>query len=477
MNFRLLAFVTLALLMGSPKAHGFALNGPPDAAYQAAALNYDTVEAPQVIGEEYRWNIPILTYGFDSAFINYFGTNGIRAIESAFRQLNDMPPISLVTDQVLTNTFPLNSMGNNPAAKALFITDIKSRMLTFLVQYMGLSDAERFTWTLRNRWIDGGGQTNYVVIQRNYDPITRMPTDTVNGQKLGYRIDDGPPADARERDPSAGGGGGFGLFGIQGRSVSSVRTLNVGGSFSSLTYDDVGGLRYLYATNNFNVENLLPTVAVTSTSASAATGTSWYPYGVTNILTVVGSGAVNTALRGGIDKVSFVRVDFDSLIGIGFAGVTNTWTDRYLQTVGTTAAISSQTLARSIVRPDIVLSARDIPFAGANVPPLNNVISGNFINHDGINGLTGQNGPGVLTVPGGQLRVDFSTQLPYYIDGPGQAGPPPPGNNFGNGAIRGSGGVWGWFDDTTIHKIFPDFLNLQFSDLEQMVIDARTVVE
>ena len=190
MNFRLLAFLTFALLLASPRAHGFALNGPPDASYQVAALNYDGSLAPQVLGEEYRWNVPILTYGFDSAFINYFGTNGIRAIEAAFRQMNDLPAVSLITDQVLTNTFPLNSQGNNPAAAALFMTDIRSRMLTILVEFMGLSDAERFTWCLRNRWVDAIPSTNYVVIQRNYDPITRTPTDTVNGQKFGYVVRD-----------------------------------------------------------------------------------------------------------------------------------------------------------------------------------------------------------------------------------------------------------------------------------------------
>lgn len=475
MNFRLLAFLTFALLLGSPRAHGFALNGPPDARYQVAALNYDAGDglAPQLLGEEYRWNVPILTYGFDSAFINYFGTNGIRAIEAAFRQMNDLPAISLITDQVLTNAFPLNSLGNNPAAAALFMIDIRSRMLTILVEYMGLSDAERFTWCLRNRWVDAGPATNYVVIQRNYDPITRTPSDTVNGQKLGYTIRERPDgvSDAVEVDPAGGGGFFIGL--IQGRSVSSVQSWNVGTSFSSLTYDDVGGLRYLYATNNFNVENLLPTVAVTSTAAFAATGSPWSPVGVTNILTVVGSGAVNTALRGGIDKVSFVRVDFDSLLGIGFAGVTNTWTDRYIVTSSQTATIQQQTLARSIVRPDIIISARDLGLA-ANQPIEITRVTGNYVNHDAINGLPGQNGPGVLTVPF-QLRVDFTTQLPYYIQGPGLIGPPPIGGGGGLGNSPYSG-VWGWFDDTKIYQVFPDFLNLQFSDLERMVLEARTLI-
>ena len=35
------------------------------------------------IGEEYRWNTPLLTYAYDESFINYFGENGILAIEDA----------------------------------------------------------------------------------------------------------------------------------------------------------------------------------------------------------------------------------------------------------------------------------------------------------------------------------------------------------------------------------------------------------
>ena len=474
MNFRLLAFLTLLLGWSSTRSYGFALKGPPDASYQLAALNYDGAAAPQMIGEEYRWNVPILTYGFDTAFINYFGTNGIRAIEGAFRQMNDLPAVSLVTDAVLTNNFPLNSQGNNPTAATLLIQDIRSRMLTILVQYMGLTDAERFTWCLRNRWISAGGApTNYVVIQRNWDPITRVYSDTVNGQRLGYRVLDinAATSDAFETAP---GSGGF-FLGVQGRSVSSQLSQNFGGSFSSLTYDDAGGIRYLYATNNFNTENLLPSVAVTATAAATATGSPWSPVGVTNILTVVGSGAVNTAVRGGIDKVTFVRVDFDSLLGIGFAGVTNTWTDQYIPASSQTTVLQSQTLARSIVRPDIIISAADLGLIAGQFPVEIRRVDGNFINNDAINGLAGQNGPGLLTVPF-QLRVDFTTQLPYYlaVNPTSVVGPPVFGTP--NWTFLYSG-VWGWFDDTAIHQVFPDFLNLQIADLERMIIEARSPIQ
>ena len=463
MNLKLSAVLAILMLFGLPRAHGFALEGPNDVSYQTGALGYNGGRAPQTLGEEYRFNIPVLTYGFDSSFINYFGTNGIRAIEAAFRQVNDLPAVSLVTDQVLTNNFPLSSQGINPTATSLSLLDIRSLFLTDLVKYMGLSDAERYTWTLRSRWVIGTPSiTNYVVIQKNYDPITRVNSDTVNGRRFSYVIIEDyygqGTTDAVETDLS-----GFQAFGT---SVASDLTLRVGGSFSSLTYDDMGGLRYIYATNNFNVENLLPSVAVTSTAASASTGSPWSPVGVTNILPVAGSGAVNVALRGGIDKVSFVRVDFDSLLGIGFVGVTNTWTDRYIASQSQNSVFQSQTLARPILQPDIIFSAADLGL-GPNIPISYSRSVGNFINNDAINGQPGQNGPGLNVVP--QLQVQFSTVLPYYLNqNPG----------FISGPFFGfSSGAFAFFDDTTIYQLFPDFLNLQFSDLERMLLEARSTIE
>lgn len=459
MNFRLSAVLMLLLLLGGRSSHGFALNGA-NAAYQTAAFLYDGGGAPQNIGEEYRWNIPVLTYGFDSAFINYFGTNGVRAIEAAFRQINDLPAVSLVTDQVLTNNFPFNTQGINPTAASVLMTDIRSQMLTFLAGYMGLSEAERFTWCIRNRWIGpGGAPTNYVVISRNFDPITRIPTDTVNGRRLGYVVLDGliAPSDCDAIEVDATG------FTALSTTVADFATLTFGGSFSSLTYDDVGGIRYLYATNNFNTENLLPGVGVTSTAASSSSP--WLPVG-TNVQAVIGGTAVDVGVRGGIDKVTFVRVDFDSLLGIGYSGVTNTWTDSYI----TNNTVQAQTLARPILRPDIIISAGDLGLGG-NLPIFTSIVVNNFINNDGINGLAGQNGPGLLTVPF-QLQVDFTTMLPFYVHTFPFAidGPPLPGSTQDSG-------IWGYFDDTAIYQIFPDYLNLQLADLERMVIEARSTIE
>ena len=32
------------------------------------------------LGEEYRWNSPVVTYSYDESLLNYFGSNGVVAV-------------------------------------------------------------------------------------------------------------------------------------------------------------------------------------------------------------------------------------------------------------------------------------------------------------------------------------------------------------------------------------------------------------
>ena len=41
------------------------------------------VGGPMDINAEYRWNVPVITYGFDQSFLDYFGTNGVIAATPA----------------------------------------------------------------------------------------------------------------------------------------------------------------------------------------------------------------------------------------------------------------------------------------------------------------------------------------------------------------------------------------------------------
>src|SRR5580700_3475220 len=94
--------VILFLMAGLKSAWGFALLGP-FAPWMVEPLTYrlpNAIGGPMKMGEGYRWNVPVITYGFDQSFLDYFGTNGVAAVESAIQILNDLPPASQV---VLTN--------------------------------------------------------------------------------------------------------------------------------------------------------------------------------------------------------------------------------------------------------------------------------------------------------------------------------------------------------------------------------------
>src|SRR5436190_16622898 len=61
------------------------------------------IGGPMNIGEGYRWNIPVITYGFDRSFLDYFGSNGVAAVESAIAIINQIPPASTMNPQSYPN--------------------------------------------------------------------------------------------------------------------------------------------------------------------------------------------------------------------------------------------------------------------------------------------------------------------------------------------------------------------------------------
>src|SRR5437879_639993 len=76
---------------------GFSLQGPL-AVWQTHRLGYDINNppfgGPMSIGEEYRWDVPLVYYAFSSEFLNYFGQRGVEEVEKAIKILNDLPPMS-----------------------------------------------------------------------------------------------------------------------------------------------------------------------------------------------------------------------------------------------------------------------------------------------------------------------------------------------------------------------------------------------
>ena len=87
------------LAAGLPAAQAFSLLGPPNEAWQVPDLGYMVplradIGAPKNIGEDYRRNTPVLYYAFDENFLDYFGSNGVWAVDQAFAILNNLTNVS-----------------------------------------------------------------------------------------------------------------------------------------------------------------------------------------------------------------------------------------------------------------------------------------------------------------------------------------------------------------------------------------------
>jgi hypothetical protein len=231
----------------------------------------DDIGAPKNLGEEYRWNTPVITYGFDSSFLNYFGSNGVAAIDAAFEILNSLPPFSTMDQELsefpiidpLTGTPTTKTVrGENARAAANSIIDLKSEALVYIIEELGLASPERWVWALRDRRVvNNNTATNYLVIQRNFDPVDFSPSRYVNGERYTYQIaefDNPAWTDALEQtvDPEApfsSVAGQTGFIALDG-ALATGTGLSPGVYYNYLTRDDIGGLRYLYQTNNLNIE-------------------------------------------------------------------------------------------------------------------------------------------------------------------------------------------------------------------------------
>ena len=354
----------LAFGLSTFYARAFSLLGPyeswmtPTNGFQMVG----DIGGPMDITNEYRWNVPVVTYAFDPSFDDFFGSNGEAVVDGAIQILNNLPPAS----QLDPNTYPLNTEAVNYTAEAGGLIDLKSETLFLLLQQLGLAQPQRFMFCVHDFSI-AGGNTNVNVILRNFDPFSYGPTNVLNGEfytsnlvwQTGVGGQVSVTAYAFPRDPLN-----------QNPAVADGLTGTSPGYFyTGLTRDDVGGLRYLLQTNNYYSETLLPDVH------GAGANSNNY---------------VNLALRGGIDKVTFVKEAVNPLTGGFFSPVTNDFTDTYL----TNGVLVQQQLERVSYRPDFVFCARDLE--SSNVPPVafySSTGTSNWIDTGGVPGLAG---PGVI---------------------------------------------------------------------------------
>lgn len=298
-NFRQLIYL-LVWFIGALPTFGAAFIGPNNEPFQDPAIGYNpngnldpAPTAPKNIGEEFRRNTPVMYYSFDSAFLDYFGSNGVAAIEAAFEVFNGLTNVSSYSSDL--SEIPLEARRINYEAQALFLMDLKSSTMSLIIEQLGLAEPERYVWCLHTRYHVGDvpcpvGQ-NYTVIKRNFEPVFTtldqlQPSSYVNGTLYSYRIvelcEPPPPAwapmvaDAVEFnvDPlamsftSIASGFGSAPFLLGGTFLTSVGGLGEGMYFTGLTRDDVGGLRYLLRAGNINWE------ATSSNAVTFVTNTS-----------------------------------------------------------------------------------------------------------------------------------------------------------------------------------------------------------
>jgi len=285
-TFLLAGAVMLGLLQS---ARAYSLAGPvgnAGDAWQAPVIGYGpptSLVAPKNLGEEYRRNVPTCYYAYDEAFLDFFGSNGIVAVDGAFTILNNLTNVSSYSTQL--SEFPLESRHVNYQAQALGLYDLKSSTLGILVEQMGLADPVEWTWTLHDRYLPPGGvcpvDEEYLVVQRNFDyvssPLNQLQySPYVNDTLYSYQIYEActgpnplalavpysvdPLADTYS--PVASSLGGLIYVPVQ-TTFGTVMELSFapgiysyGSFYTGLTRDDMAGLRYLLQTNNINWETV-----------------------------------------------------------------------------------------------------------------------------------------------------------------------------------------------------------------------------
>ena len=353
------------------------------------------------LGSGYRWNVPVVTYGFDQSFISYFGTNGMAAVESAIQILNDLPPAS----QLQLADYSHDTSAVNFAPEAQYLDDLKSQTLHLLLEHLGLADPTRYAYTLKQwspefaatatpGWFPNTGTwadwayPEYVE-NFNFDPATLEASFYVNGDYYVANLQ----AQGNENfmnifsaDP----------YVKSWTAWASSSTISDGYFCTGLTYDDAGGLAYLFSTNNINYETLLP--GITGRGANAS---SW----------------VNGAWRPGVDKITFVAHPTDPGSGT-FLAMTNCFIDTFV----TNGNMVQQQLRRVVTQPDFLFSVADLFDGTFNSYHMAFARTGttNWINNSALNGNPNGVGPGVIAPP---VKITFANQgLQMYTFNNGSPG-------------------------------------------------------
>lgn len=484
MNFARLLLVSLLGVGGALQVGAFTFTGPFKT-WMTQPIGYqigDQFGGPLAPDEGFRWNVPTIYYAFDRSFIEYFGTNGIAAVESAIKVYSDLPAFSTMRADL--SEYALNTRQVNFAARAAGLTDLKSQAMNMLIQQLGIGPAEQHIWNIRARFVDNQ-ITNYTVVKLNFDPVSFRPSSYVNGAFYTYEIFDPitvlgittclaseiKVSDLRTRGYSSvansvitRGAEGRNLFvqdPVTGQILSTLSTLSDGQFFFGLTRDDVGALRRLYSPQSLAVESLTPDAIVTG-GASVVGGSPWDVLTLTN--TIIGTNVLTTnsslAIRPGMGRLKFGRVAYDSIIGQIF----NPFVSSYNETIVLSSRQVTRRVTRLVSQPDILFTAKDlgtdqgVPIVVASTTPQAWINNGALNTHGTIGGggdTPTPVGPGVVSAPN---EISFTSLYPVYF-------------NFNPGDITESApfGAWGSFDASpTPPVVYPLYGGVNFQTLQQI---------
>jgi len=463
------------------------------------------------LGEAYRFNIPVITYGYDASFLRYFGATGVAAIESAMKVLNDIPAADSMSATL--EEFPTITLRHNATASALSIVDLKTTALSFMVEQLGVAAPENVVWSIRAHWTDPAQLDHFSVFNPNYDPVTLQQSSYVNGFQFTYQILQTDTTQWKAVnfpvDPLAP------AFTTVANFSQAFATIGRGGSlafgfgsyFPALTREDIAAFRYMLSTTNYAVETLLPDVIVSTGGAIGVTGGTsvgsgstgggstggfsggigepWSPvfsvfaggsgsanppWSIVTVSTNVATNAVVVtpvttglprvvnALRPGVGKYKFVQIGFDSILGAATRPYLVTWLDRYV-TNNTTRV---QAVARQVTVPDVLFSAGDLGVVN-HVPILSLVTADGYIDNSALNRVGGVQddelaGPGIIT---SGKQITFSKLGRYYIN--------TEETTEADGFLFNG---WGSFDGSTnAPVIYPTGTSLK--EIEKLVLGGR----
>ena len=169
-------------------------------------------------------------------------------------------------------------------------------------------------------------------------------------------------------------------------------------------------------------------------------------------------------LRPGVNKLSFQKVIFDSVLGQNLAPFASRYTDYYM----TNSQVRSRSVSRQVIQPDIIFTMADIqPFANDYIPStLSRTTTAGWVNNSALNSGSAINptfgargGPGVIPPT---VQIVLNAMWPFALNqNPG----------FSSEGTQYGRSIYGSFDGSTnAPVVYPIFAGFTVDTLRQLTV-------